>query len=237
MILGIETSGTTGGAALFDGRRLLGSLSFTSATLYSQRLLPSVEWLLCRAGVAPGAIGAVAVSIGPGSFTGLRIGLAAAKALAYANHGRIVGVNTLEAMVLRAAPGTAAGMPVCPVIDARQGEIYAALFAAHAPEVAEDGIAGMPRLERLREDRAGSLEFLAEWIVTPTLFVGEGAVRYHERLRDLLGPNLVMAPGIRMLPSAEEVAWIGFEKLHCGTGDDLALLEPHYLRKSYARPA
>jgi tRNA threonylcarbamoyladenosine biosynthesis protein TsaB len=234
LILGIETSGTTGGAALLEGHRLLASLAFTSSTLYSQRLLPGIEWLLERAEVTTEQLAGIAVSRGPGSFTGLRIGLSAAKAIAYAVGIPIVGINTLEALALR---GTCHGMPVCPVLDARQGEVYAALFMPEPADPARDcrdGVLSMPALRRLRDDFAGKAEVVAQWADRPTVFLGEGAFRYRERLQAGAAGNFVLAPSIRNLPSAEEIAWLGGQRLGAGESDDLALLEPDYLRRGYA---
>lgn len=236
LILGIETSGTTGGAALLCQGNLLAGLHFTSKSLYSQRLLPSIEWMLERAQTDVTSITAVAVSKGPGSFTGLRIGMSVAKALAYANGAALVGVSTLEALALRGATIAQAGVPVCPILDARQGEVYAALFRPIVPSPAPGVPMQMPALERLHEDFAGKIEELAAWIHQPTIFLGEGMLRYQSRLEQLLGDHFLLAPTIRNLPSAEEVAWLGAQRLAHGDADDPVLLEPYYLRHSYTVP-
>jgi tRNA threonylcarbamoyladenosine biosynthesis protein TsaB len=231
MILGIESSGTTGGAALLDGDHLMASVCFTSSTLYSQRLMPSIDWLFERAGLDVSALTGVAVSRGPGSFTGLRIGMSVAKGFAYANSIPIVGVSTLEAIALRAA-GVGPVDRVCALLDARQGEVYAAMYrvAGRAP----DSISAlMPALEPLHDEFAGSLDAVLEWITETTLFAGEGAFRCRERLAEALGGRFLLAPSIRNLPSAEEVAWLGARCLASGPGDDLVALEPRYLRRSY----
>jgi tRNA threonylcarbamoyladenosine biosynthesis protein TsaB len=235
ILLAIECASTTGGAAVLAQNRLVASLAFTSGALYSQRLLPSIEWLLGRAEIDIGAISAVAVSKGPGSFTGLRIGMSAAKAIAYANGAKLVGVNTLEAMALRAA---GLGAPVCPLLDARQGEVYAALFAVSPGDLARrpGEPAAMPRLERLREDFVGRIEELRGWIAQPTFFLGEGALRYAGELGRMFGPHFVPAPVIRNLPSAEEVAYLGACRIAAGEEDDLALLEPDYLSRIIIKP-
>jgi tRNA threonylcarbamoyladenosine biosynthesis protein TsaB len=226
IVLALETSGTTGGAALLDGRLLLGSLSFTSRALYSQRLLPAVEWLLERAEVSLERVGAVGVSRGPGSFTGLRVGLSAAKGLAYATGAALVGVPTLEALALRAA-GVAGGGPVCPVLDARQGMVFAALFRL------EEAAGAVARLVRLREDFAGAAAEVAGWIEGPTVFLGEGALRYADEFATLLGDRFVLAPPHRRLPSAEEVAVLALERWRRGDTDDPAGLVPEYVARSY----
>ncbi|MCX7019874.1 MAG: tRNA (adenosine(37)-N6)-threonylcarbamoyltransferase complex dimerization subunit type 1 TsaB [Candidatus Sumerlaeota bacterium] len=242
IILGIETSGTTGGAALLADDRLLASLSFASPTLYSQRLLPSIEWLLEKTKTGIGEITGVAVSRGPGSFTGLRIGMSAAKAIAYANSAPIVAVSTLEALALRGAScAFTAAMPLCPMLDARQGEIYAALFRAAReksdPEPSHRNNApSMHPPERLTEDYAGKLDDWAKTIHEPALFLGEGALRYQAELAVLLGNKFILAPSIRILPSAEEIAWLGAWRIMRGEADDAASLEPDYHRHSWQDP-
>lgn len=231
IVLALETSGTTGGAALLSGEMLLGSLCFTSRALYSQRLLPAVEWLLERTETALEQVGAVAISRGPGSFTGLRVGLSAAKGLAYATGAALVGVPTLEALALRAA-GVAGGCPVCPVLDARQGLVYAALFRLKG----ESG-AGLPTVVRLREDFAGRTAEVAEWVTEPTVFLGEGAMRYAREFAALLGDRFVLAPPHRRLPSAEEVAVLAMERWRRGDTDDPAALQPEYVARSYMERA
>jgi tRNA threonylcarbamoyladenosine biosynthesis protein TsaB len=232
-VLGIETSGTTGGAAVIAGGRLAASLAFSSPTLYSQRLLPGIEWLLERAGIHVAAVNGIAVSRGPGSFTGLRIGMSVAKAMAFANSAPLVGVSTLEALALRAA-GIAPGMPVCALLDARQGEVYAGLFRAVPPAAGVPGACiPMPAVERLQPDYAGKLEGIRGWVTGPTVFLGEGTLRYRAELAAAFGANFFLAPQIRLLPSAEEVAWLGHARLANGEQDDPVLLEPDYLRKGY----
>src|SRR5690606_569280 len=125
LTLGLETSTHSGGAALLGDAGLVGSVCFTTKQLYSQRLLPSIEWLFERTGLQISDVRTVGVAIGPGSFTGLRIGLSVAKALAYSSGAEIVGVGTMEALALRAASGRNA--LVCPLLDARQGQVYSAL--------------------------------------------------------------------------------------------------------------
>ncbi|MBX7244298.1 MAG: tRNA (adenosine(37)-N6)-threonylcarbamoyltransferase complex dimerization subunit type 1 TsaB [Candidatus Sumerlaeaceae bacterium] len=235
LILALETSGTTGGAALLSGNQLLGSISFSSPTLYSQRLLPSVEWLLARVGVSVSDITAVAVAKGPGSFTGLRIGMSAAKAIAYANSAVLLGIHSMEALALRAGR-TAPGQPVCTVFDARQGEVYAAMFSV-PPLPLGPGSAVRFAPERLRPDHAGPLSSIASWITEPTLFAGEAILKYESELRALLGERFAPAPPELRLPSAEEVAALGALRLSCGEADDLASLKPDYVRPGYVRGA
>lgn len=238
LVLGIESSGNTGSVALLGPRGMLGCLTFTSPSLYSQRLMPSVDWLASRAGVAAGDITGVAVARGPGSFTGLRIGMSVAKAIAYAAGASIVGVSTLEAMALGASAGCPPGMPVCVLLDARQGQVYAGLYTVErrsAPRRVAGGSLQMPPPVpvALRPEFAGPLDEVCGWITGPTMFAGEGALRLEAALRDALGDRFVLAPSAQLLPSAAEVAVLGALRLEDGGADDPALLVPEYLRRSY----
>lgn len=222
-ILSIEASTSTGGVAILGEKALLGSVSFTAATLYSQRLLPSAEWLLQRTGLAPDQLGALAISRGPGSFTGLRIGLSAIKALAYAWKLPVVGVGTMEALALRASTGLVADLPVLVLLDARQGETFAGYFTVTANS----------QVVRHQADHVSRLEALAEWIKGPTIFAGDAVLKHEEKLRDIFAGNFVMPSPLRLLPSAEEVALLGLRRLKEHGPDDLMSLEPEYLRRSY----
>jgi tRNA threonylcarbamoyladenosine biosynthesis protein TsaB len=178
-------------------------------------------------------VNAIAVSKGPGSITGLRIGMSAAKGFAYANSAQLVGVSKLEALAMRAA--TRPGEIICPLMDARQGSIYAGLFRAE--EISTEQVR-LPLLQpiRLQPDYAGPMDAIAGWAteLDAITFCGEGALKFAGRLRELLGPKFRLAPSIRNLPSAEEVAYIGAMMIERGEHDDMMLLEPDYLRNSYA---
>jgi tRNA threonylcarbamoyladenosine biosynthesis protein TsaB len=237
LLLAIESSGTTGSVALLTPHQMPASLTFTSATLHSQRLMPSIDWLFERTGLAPGDLDAVAVARGPGSFTGLRIGMSVAKAVAYAAGATILGISTLHALALRVAGAAPAGMPVCALLDARQGQVYALLARALLPvDIATEQPSlhlASPTLEVLHDEFAGSVEEVCGWIDAPTLFAGDGAVHLSELLRDRLGSRFLLAPPVRLMLSAEEVGILAMQRLALGDTDNLAALEPEYLRQSY----
>lgn len=222
LVLGIESSGTAGGVALLAPGRLLGTVAFSSTSLYSQRLMPSIQWLLERTGTQIQQISGFAVSRGPGSFTGLRIGMSVAKALAFANSAPIVGISTLEALALRAA---LTGFPVCPILDARQGHVYAALYRVNSPQ----------QIETLHAPAACALTDVAAWVTEPTVIAGDGAHKLAESLRALIGERFLPPSPLRSEPSAEEIALLGLERLARGDADDPLLLEPDYLRQSYVQ--
>jgi tRNA threonylcarbamoyladenosine biosynthesis protein TsaB len=220
LVLGIETSTTQGGVALVGEAGLISEYTLNVEVTHSERVLPAIERMLQDAGVPLSALGGLAVSIGPGSFTGLRIGLSTAKGLAYATGLPVAAVPTLEAMAWvlpQARP------PICPVLDARKQEVYAAVFQ-HGP----DG------LGRLMEDPALSPEALAAQIRKPTLFLGDGLSAYGDLWRRLLGERLVLPPATHRGPRAACVADLGRQRLLRGEAEAIGSLVPRYLRASEA---
>lgn len=219
-VMGLETSTTHGGVAIVGEAGVVGEYMLNVEITHSERLLPAVDRLLTDAGFKLSDLGGLAVSIGPGSFTGLRIGLSTVKGLAYATGLPVAAVPTLEAMAW-VLPG--ARLPVCPVLDARKQEVYAALFQ-HGPE----------GLARLMEDSALSPEALCERIRKPTLFLGDGLPAYADLFRRLLGDRLVLPPLTHRGPRAAAVADLGRQRLLAGQREDAASLVPRYLRPSEA---
>lgn len=236
MILAIESSGKTGGVAVIDENGLRATAVFTSSSLSSQRLLPAVDWALTRAAIRLSDLRAIAVSLGPGSFTGLRVGLSTAKGLALAQRIPLVGIPTLEALALRAA---VAGLPsrICTTLDARKGLLYAALYEVTPPEdVSASSWGRLPSLRPLREACECTFETLREWVTEPTVFAGDAAIHHREAWQSALRDNFVLAPIHRALPSAEEIALLGASRWARGAVDNPVQLEPVYLRTSYTQP-
>lgn len=163
IILGIETSTPSGGAAILDDDRILACMIRWGGRSHSQRVLAGIKSMLDDLGLQPEQLGGLAVSIGPGSFTGVRVGLAAAKALSYAAEIPLAGVSTLEAFAWRAlGPDSqgrldAAAPLIIPALDARRGEAYWSLFDPLEREA--DG-----SMKRLAPDTMTRSERLAETI-------------------------------------------------------------------------
>ncbi|HFC97489.1 MAG TPA: tRNA (adenosine(37)-N6)-threonylcarbamoyltransferase complex dimerization subunit type 1 TsaB [Thermosulfurimonas dismutans] len=219
LILALETSGETGGVALYR-ERLLGEILLSGSITYSRRLLPAVEFLLRHLDLRLEEVDILAVSIGPGSFTGLRIGAATVKGLSLALGKPVVAVDTLAAL---AALVPASPYPVCPVLDARRGEIFAALYRTEGDE---------PRV--LLPPGLYSPEALCAHLSGPTLFVGEGLRVYGDFFRERLGGNFRQAPGHLREGRASAVAWLASRKALRGEFCDPARLVPFYLRATEA---
>ena len=220
LILAFETSAKAASAALLENGKLLGESYQNTGLTHSQTLLVMAEDMLKQCGRTAREVEAVAVASGPGSFTGVRIGVAAAKGYAWGKNIPCYGVSTLEAMAQTL--GVWSGY-VCPVMDARRAQVYNALFHT------ENGV-----LTRLREDRAIALEDLKkelEILNEPIFLVGDGSILCYNTLRT---ENLVLPPEHRMHQRAVGVGLLA-QRLHdAGIPGDGAALAPNYLRLSQA---
>ena len=222
LILAFETSAKAGSVAVLQDGKLLGESYQNTGLTHSQTLLSMAEDMLKSCGLTPGDVQAVAVAAGPGSFTGVRIGVAAAKGFAWGGELPCCGVSTLEAMAENL--GVHDGY-VLPVMDARRNQVYNALF------LAEKGV-----LTRLREDRAISLEELAadiQGLDKPVFLVGDGSQLTYRTLQAQVS-GLVLPPEHRMHQRAAGVALVAERMLLRGEKCDAASLQPNYLRLSQA---
>jgi tRNA threonylcarbamoyladenosine biosynthesis protein TsaB len=212
IVLGIDTATWTAAVGVARDGVVLAEVEHETRS-HVTSLPPLVERVLGGAALAIEDVQAVAVSIGPGSFTGLRIGLGLAKGLAFAGGVPVVGVSTLEALawVAEAAPGET----VCAALDARKHEVYAAFFAATA--------AGP---QRLTPDLALAPGTLAGRLAAGSVLVGDAAQVYAE-LRDT--PASVRSFATHH-PRGGVIARLGWEKLIAGAAADVGELEPVYVR-------
>ena len=220
LVLGVETSTMQGGVALVGSSGLVSEYTLNIAVTHSERLLSTIDRMLRDAGTDLAALEGIAVSIGPGSFTGLRIGLSTVKGLAYATGLPVVGVATLEALAW-AVPFT--GRQICPVLDARKREVYAAIFQY------ESG-----GLQTLMPDSALTPEALCKRIRRSTLFLGDGLGTYGDLFRRLLGDKMLVPPLASRGARPACVAELGRQRLLLGERDATDTLVPRYLRPSEA---
>ena len=217
-LLCFETSAKSASVALFDGSRLLGESYQNTGLTHSQTLMVMAEDLLKQCGLTPGDVTHVAVAAGPGSFTGVRIGVAAAKGFAWGAEIPCHGVSTLEAMAL--GLGIYSGY-ICPVMDARRNQVYNALFYAENGEIT-----------RIKEDRAISLEDLRAELSAlggPIFLVGDGSIVTH-RVIDFA----ILPPEHKQHQRATGVGLAALAQIAQGIPGDGAALAPNYLRLSQA---
>lgn len=223
-ILALESSAKAASAALCEDAFLI-ALSFqNSGMTHSTTLLPLCEQLLKNTGVSLKDVELIACAQGPGSFTGLRIGLATAKGLAWADELPCMGVSTLEAMAWNAC---AVRGILCCCMDARRGQVYNALFESD----------GMGTLTRLTEDRAISVEALLEEKKVrgkPYFLVGDGAELCYNRRKEAAAPDLILMTDNLRYQSAWGVARAALRMLETERPVSGAALEARYLRLSQA---
>lgn len=230
-ILALETATSSCSVAVTHGDNVLAELTLQVPRAHSTRLMPLVVQAIEDSGIAKADVDAIAVGIGPGSFTGLRIGLATAKGLGYALNKPCVGVSTLKAM----AYGTGAQIGlVVPMLDAKRGDVYAAVYVAGdrdpntwAELMPPSHIHVSKLAEAVRDLRTG-LRHTWQFVT----LCGEAAGPY----ADQLGSDEVVrsAPAGAMLPRAWATAEVGRAMMSQGHGGDPDALAPLYLRKSEA---
>ena len=221
-ILAFETSAKAASVALLEEDCLLAESYQNTGLTHSQTILSMAQNLLTTCGMTPKDVDVVAVAGGPGSFTGIRIGVAAAKGFAWGRELPLYGVSTLESMAL--SLGASSGI-LCPVMDARRSQVYNALFRA------EGGV-----LTRLRPDQAISLKELGEDLENfreEVFFVGDGACLCYNTL-GISQPRFHLVPEHRRHQRACGVALAALEKIRAGEPGDAAAMEPNYLRLSQA---
>ncbi len=221
-IIALETSATACSVALCEDERLIASAFQNNGLTHSVTLMPMLEQMLQRCGARLEEADVIAVAAGPGSFTGVRIGVSAAKGLAWALEKPCAEVSTLEAMAWNLAHMEG---ELCPVMDARRHQVYNARFRARGGA-----------LERLTPDRAIALEELAGEIKKSgqaQILVGDGASLCYTTLKEQ-GLKVRLAPGHLVMQNAWGVARGALELARAGALTDAEGLTPHYHRLSQA---
>ncbi len=226
LILGLDTTTLSCSVALLQGDNLLAEMTLNIKKTHSERLMPLLYQLLTESGIEREQIEAIAAAAGPGSFTGLRIGLATARALAQGLGVPAVPVCTLEA-IAEAVP--VPGALICPLLDARRSQVYCALFQRTA-EVPY-------QLETLLEPDARTLASLLETLHAynqPLIFLGEGLNSYANQIEQDLPGKAVIAPPPFRLCRAALVALRGQTLLQANPQASYHELLPRYLRRPEA---
>jgi tRNA threonylcarbamoyladenosine biosynthesis protein TsaB len=220
-VLGINTSTIFGSIGLVDTDRVMGEYSLNIPITHSERLMTCIDRLLTDAKVDLGEVEGFSITLGPGSFTGLRIGISTVKGLAFATGRPVVGVSTLHALALNVCDSAD---EICPILDARKKEVYTARFRADTPH----------RMKRLTPDRVISPQDLVREIHGPVTFLGDGLEVYGGFLKRKLGRRAsFVAPELDYVHGAV-VARLGIRLIMKGKTLDLARLVPHYIRRSEA---
>lgn len=225
LILSLETSTTICSAALHDDGKLLSSKELLTPQSASSQLAPIIDQLLKESKILPKEIKAVAVASGPGSYTGLRIGVATAKGLCYGLQIPLIAINTLELMAYQVVNSSTSPSPpergpggealLCPMLDARRMEVYCFLSDLDLNIVE-------PTQAKIMDEQSFS-EWLDQNVI---LFFGNGA----DKCRDIINhSNAKFIEGIN--PSAIQLGEMAFQKFSKSEFEDLSSFEPHYLKE------
>jgi len=214
LILSIETAISVCSVALHREGKLVGCLELHQDNVHAQKLMPAIKSLMDRSGIETAELEAIAVSAGPGSYTGLRIGVSTAKGLAYAHDLPLIAVDTLSALAYRASEAVEPEDFLIPVIDARRMEVYQKVLNGRMEEISP--------LEPLIIDEQSFSEYLQKGKV---FFIGDAVFKIKSELRH------ENARFLSLLNSAISIGELAYEKFEKGDFVDLAYFEPNYLKE------
>lgn len=216
LIFGIDTCCQAATSAIYDGEKLLAQTVINHKKTHSQKIMPQVDQLFALSELSVSDIDAFAAAVGPGSFTGVRIGVATVKGMAQALNKPCIPVSTLEAL---AFPLSSFQGLVCPILDARRGQVYNAIF--------ENG-------KRICPDRALALsELLSEIKGKRVIFMGDGIFPYRDEILSVI-PDAQFAPEVIAMNLAGSVCQVAYEKYLKGEAVSANELVPSYVRLSQA---
>ncbi|MGM0472200.1 MAG: tRNA (adenosine(37)-N6)-threonylcarbamoyltransferase complex dimerization subunit type 1 TsaB [Bacillota bacterium] len=226
LILALDSSTAVGATALYEDQNLIAEYNLNLDSTHSQRLMPQVVRLLQDTDLATEDLDGLVAGIGPGSFTGIRIGLATAKSLAQTLQIPIVGVSTLEALANNLV---ATDELICPILDARRKRVYTALY---------QGINDLGLKEEVQSEDMVELEALLEMLnqefAEDITFIGQGVSQYRSAIESQLASRANFMPANYNLVQGATLARIGHTKLAAGNEDQLFELAPNYLKRSQA---
>jgi tRNA threonylcarbamoyladenosine biosynthesis protein TsaB len=219
-ILGIDTATMISGIGVAEDGKILTDFKYDVKLTHSEVLLSYIEKLLKKLKLKLEDFDGFSVSIGPGSFTGLRIGLATIKGLGFASGKPVVGIPTLDALAFLSRGSK---YPVVPLLDAKKKQVYAAVYHTQDNEIKRKSsyfvVDPFELIQRIPEEVA---------------FTGPGTVVFRSEIKKKMGKKAHFLRGEKTLPSGAAVAYMGWEKIKQGEKEDLFLLEPIYVRKSEA---
>lgn len=222
-ILTIDTSAIVASAAIVTEERLAAEIIINQQKKHSEKLMPAIDHLLNDAEMTLGEMDAFGVVTGPGSFTGLRIGIATIKGFAQVYNKPVIGVSSLESLAMNLA--CSEGI-ICPLLDAQRAQTYTALFTMTGG-----------KLERLTEDKVIAIEELIEILKDSSdgkvYLVGDGVPKFGETITEQI-PAVVKVPRHLSMNRASSAGMIALQKLDDNEVCDYKTIAPYYLRPSYA---
>lgn len=220
-ILAVDTATESCSVAIVEGSVLRAEITSVSRKTHSRRLMEMIQAVLETAGMDLADMDGFVAARGPGSFTGLRIGVATIKGLCEATGKPLVGVSNLDALARQAPTRTS---EVWAWIDARRGEVYCCRYGYES-----DG------LKKLTPEDALTPSEALSYLDGPAVFIGNGAVLHRQMIKEALDDRAIFAPPEAHILRASTLAFMGLERLARNEWDDPVRFVPHYIRKSDAR--
>ena len=225
-ILGIETATNVCSVCILEDSQLIAEYTTNITKTHSQRLMPMIKHVLVNVELIPSDIGAITISIGPGSFTGVRIGISAAKGMAMALDIKIVGVSTLDGIAYNLVNSYTD--QVCVITDARRKQVYTNIYEMSNVKCQ------MSNMKKLTDDTVLTIEELIKKIKKKTIFIGNATTLYYDTLKKELGDLALACPSHLGIPRASSIALLGEKRLKEGKGLSHFDLKPNYVRLSDA---
>ena len=221
-VLGIDTSGYANAIGVVDGGQILADFTFEARTDSLEKIVSNVDFALKSAGLTLEDVRGFGVGLGPGSWTGIRVGVTVGKILAYSTSKPVSGVPTLEALAYsaRGTPGL-----ICPIISAgTKDTVYAAFYRT------KNGV-----ITRVSEHYVGDIQGLAAMVKKPTVFIGSGAQAYSTLIGQIIGSSSISIEAKEDVPRGSTVALLAASRLERGESDNVLSLTPLYLKESTAQ--
>ena len=219
-ILAVDTATKSCSVAIIEGGTLSAELTTLKDQTHSKHLMELIHKGLEMAGFNVVDLDGLAVTVGPGSFTGLRIGISTIKGLAHALDKPVVGLSSLEVLAWQCADRS---YLICPMLDARKSEVYWATYR-YADDI----------LSRKSDENVSAPETVIQEIKEPCVFIGSGAQLYRQRLGTVLGERAHFAPASQNIIRASSVAFLSMQRFDTRDTVEAADLVPHYIRRSDA---
>jgi tRNA threonylcarbamoyladenosine biosynthesis protein TsaB len=219
-ILAVDTATTSCSVAIVDNTSLLSEFTLAKEETHSKHLMDMIKAALRISGLNFSDLDGFAVTRGPGSFTGLRIGISTIKGLVVASEKPVVGVSSLEALALQVSYSRDL---ICPILDARRGEVYFSRYRF---------LNG--HLKKQTKERVAPPDQAVEDLNESCLFVGNGALLYKEMILEKMGELASFAPLIKNTIRASTMAYLSMAKFENNDTDDIETILPYYIRKSDA---
>ncbi len=224
LVLAIDTSTRSGSVALLQDTSILAEVFVYAEKNHSETIMPAIEWVFKIAGICATDLDLLSFAIGPGSFTGLRIGASIVKGLALATGKPVTGVSSLEALAYNLPLSR---LRICPMLDAKRAQVYSAVYSSR-------GTDSFP--QALRKDSAVDPWVFLKSLQGKHVFLGDGAQRYFGLISEIMGTRAIFVPGHANYIRASCVGLLGARKLAAGEVLDLLRFTPVYLRSSGIEP-